>query len=287
MQVSVLGFGGAEIGGLGNEPETVSRLLNEAIDQGLNVIDTAECYGDSEALIGKAVAGRRDEFHLFTKCGHSSGFEEPDWDLKMLAKSIDRSLERLQTDYIDLIQLHSCDEALLRQGDVIDVLLRAKEAGKARYIGYSGDNEEALYAVESGAFDSLQTSINVADQRCVDLYLKEAESRGLAVIAKRPVANVAWASEPAPDAYARPYWERLQALDYDFLTWALPDAVGFALRWTLAQPAVGTAIVGTSRPGRWAANAKALNAGPLSSAEVEAIRARWQEVGPAEWIGKR
>ena len=74
MQVSVLGFGGAEIGFEGRPAETVvGRLLTDALDAGLNVIDTAECYLDSEELIGQAASGRRKDFHLFTKCGHPGG----------------------------------------------------------------------------------------------------------------------------------------------------------------------------------------------------------------------
>ncbi len=161
MEVSVLGFGGAEIGFEKATPETVERLLGSALDAGLNVIDTGECYGSSEELIGQAVSHRRGDFFLFTKCGHASGFDLPDWDLTMLEQSINRSLERLRVDCLDLVQLHTCSEEMLRQGDVIGVLERARAAGKTRFIGYSGDNNAALYAVECGAFDTLQTSINI------------------------------------------------------------------------------------------------------------------------------
>lgn len=128
MQVSVLGFGGAEIGQ--SDQKTVDRLLHSAIDAGLNMIDTAECYGHSEELIGKALSGRRDDYYLFTKCGHASGLDYPDWDPVMLEQSIDRSLKRLQVDHVDVIHLHSCSEEILRQGAVIEVLKKAKEQGK-------------------------------------------------------------------------------------------------------------------------------------------------------------
>src|SRR5665647_2693021 len=138
MHVSVLGFGGAEIGFGEISLSIVDRLLGNALDAGLNVIDTAECYKASEELIGQAVKHRRKDYYLFTKCGHAAGIDAPDWDPKMIAQSIDRSLERLQTDYVDLIHLHSCSEEILRDGEVISVLKRAQEAGKTRYIGYSG-----------------------------------------------------------------------------------------------------------------------------------------------------
>ena len=102
MRVSVLGFGGAEIGFEKAEPEAVARLLGEALDAGLNVIDTAECYIDSEELIGQAVAGRRPDFYLFTKCGHPERPGDGDWRPESLLASIERSLKRLQTDRVDL-----------------------------------------------------------------------------------------------------------------------------------------------------------------------------------------
>ncbi len=276
LEVSVLGFGGAEIGFEGASDADVERLLHAALDAGLNVIDTAECYADSEEKIGRAVAGRRDDFHLFTKCGHSSGFEAPDWDLKMLAETIDRSLERLQTDRIDLVQLHSCDLETLKKGDVIRVLQQARDAGKTRLVGYSGDNEASAYAVDCGAFDTLQTSLNVADQAALPT-VERAVERGMGIIAKRPIANAAW-NEPAPDAYGRPYWERLQKLRYPGLDAAL------ALRWTLAQP-VHVAIVGTKNPDRWAQNAALLEGGALPFEALEAIEARWRETAEPDWIG--
>ena len=287
MQVSVLGFGGAEIGFEAAPQDDVDILLNAAIDAGLNVIDTAECYADSEAKIGAAVAHRRSDFFLFTKCGHSSGFEMPDWDPKMLAMTIDRSLQRLQTDCVDLVQLHSCSEAILRQGDVIEVLQRAKEAGKTRYIGYSGDTTDALYAVESGAFDSLQTSVNIADQECLTLTLPKALANGMGVIAKRPVANVAWRSgaNPPTNGYYQTYWERLKKLKYGFLT--DEDAVSTALRFTLSQAAVNVAIVGTKNPSRWVVNSEYAKKGPLSDSALLAIRNRWYEIATPEWVGQQ
>src|SRR5205814_2210670 len=163
-----------------------------------------------------------------------------------------------------------CSADVLRQGDVISVLQRARDAGKTRFIGYSGDREHALYAVQCGAFDTLQTSVSIADQQAIELTLPEAASRGLGVIAKRPIANAAWRYASRPDnGYHLPYWERLQALDYDFIRRDPQNAGGIALRFTLQQPAVCTAIVGTTRPERWLENAQALQAGPLPKEQVE------------------
>ena len=287
MLVSVLGFGGSEIGYQRVSGRAVARLLGGALDAGLNVIDTAECYEDSEELIGKAVAGRRQEFYLFTKCGHGRSFGNADWRPAALLKSIERSLRRLATDRLDLIQLHSCSLEQLRKGDVIAALERARERGWARWIGYSGDGEAARYAIECGRFDTLQTSVSIADQEALTLTLPLARERGLGVIAKRPIANVAWRYGRKPaEPYYQTYWTRLRALDYPFLRGAAGAAVGTALRFTLGAAGVHTAIVGTTRPERWRENAALLDAGPLSPDETGRIRARWREVAGASWVGQ-
>ncbi|HEX9818795.1 MAG TPA: aldo/keto reductase [Methylomirabilota bacterium] len=286
MHASILGFGGSEIGYERVGARTVARLLGGALDAGLNVIDTAECYEDSETLIGRALGGRRREVYLFTKCGHAGGWSRADWRPASLLSSIERSLRRLATDHVDLIQLHSCPLAELRKGDVVAALERARERGLARYIGYSGDGEAARHAVECGRFDTLQTSVSVADQQALDLTLPPARERGMGVIAKRPLANVAWryARKPA-EPYYQTYWSRLRSLDYDFLT-SKADAVAIALRFTLSAPGVHTAIVGTTKPERWQQNAALLAAGALPAAQLEAIRARWRRVAGASWEGQ-
>lgn len=284
---SVLGFGGSEIGYERASARTVAHLLGSALDAGLNVVDTAECYEDSEELIGKAIGARRREVYLFTKCGHPGGWSRANWRPKSLLTSIERSLKRLRTDHLDLIQLHSCSLAELRKGDVIAALEQARERGWARYIGYSGDGEAARYAVECGRFDTLQTSVSVADQQVIDLTLPLARARNVGVIAKRPLANVAWRYARKPsEPYYQTYWSRLRRLDYAFLREAPDTAVGTALRFTLAVPGVHTAIVGTRQPERWQQNAALLAAGALPPKEFEQIRSRWRETANDTWDGQ-
>ena len=287
LPVSVLGFGGAEIGYEGASLKAVEALLGRALDAGLNVVDTAECYFESERLIGRAVGHRRGEFFLFTKCGHDQGLGLTEWTPRLIEASVERSLRLLRTDRVDLLQLHSCDEKVLGKGEVIATLERLRDAGKARFLGYSGDGQAALAAVRTGRFDALQISLSVADQEAIGLVLPEAGARGLGVIAKRPVANAAWRSGERPaDAYHHPYWERLGKLDYPFLKRPLATAIGTALRFTLAVPGVSTALVGTKTPGRFEENAALLSAGPLSPAEFDAIRARWASVAQKGWAGQ-
>lgn len=285
MKASVLGFGGSEIGYQRVSARTVARLLGSALDAGLNVIDTAECYDDSEVLIGKAIGTRRRECYLFTKCGHAGGWGRADWRPPSLLRSLERSLKRLVTDHVDLIQLHSCSLAELRRGDVIDALESARARGLARYIGYSGDGAAARYAVECGRFDTLQTSVSIADQEALELTLPLARDAQMGVIAKRPLANVAWRYTRRPDSYYADYWTRLRTLEYPFLR-EPHTAVATALRFTLSVPGVHTAIVGTTKPDRWGENAALLDAGALPPAEFDRIRARWREAADASWEGQ-
>ena len=289
MQVSVLGFGGAEIGFEEADESTVESLLHGALDAGLNVIDTGECYRDSEELIGKTASRRRGEYYLFTKVGHPHGMESAaSWSQDSILQSIERSLRRLKTDRLDLVHLHSCSENILREGEAISALQKACERGYTRYIGYSGDSHAAHYAVECGAFDSLQISVSIADQEAIELTLPLARERKIGVIAKRPIANAAWKTGHKPvSSYHHTYWERLRKLDYPFLRDGdLERSAATALRFTLSVPGVHTAIVGTRNPERWKENANMLEAGPLNQEEFDAIRQRWDDVAPVTWIGQ-
>lgn len=277
MRVSQLGLGCHEMSGASQEQ--VARVLHAALDVGVNVIDTAECYGHSEETIGYALGNRRNSCYLFTKCGHSSGFDLPDWHPRLLEQSIERSLKRLQTEYLDVVQLHSCTEQILKRGEVIEVLQRAREAGKVRYLGYSGDRQSALYAVKSGAFDTLQTSINIADQEAIDFTVSKAKEQHMGVIAKHPIANAVWKAGQKPrNTHLQVYWERLNTLKYNFLSKDFQDSLSIALRFTLTVPGVDVAIVGTTNPEHFQSNAALLSAGPLPQKLFEEIRTRWNTV---------
>jgi len=295
MNVTLLGFGGAEIGYEKTSPEIVGKILNAALDAGLNVVDTAECYIDSEVQIAEAIGHRRKEYYLFTKCGHAveEAGRDADWSKEGVLKSIERSLKRLKTDAVDLLQLHSCSLDELKKGDCIEGLETAKKQGKTRYIGYSGDSKAARYAIESGRFDALQTSVNIVDQESIDLLLPLAKEKEMGVVAKRPIANAVWRNDEEPHSgYHLEYWKRLRELKYDFATGEKRKVegpagpAGIALRFTAMQPGVHVLIVGTSKPERWKQNAALLEAGPLDEKVVGAIRARWKETAKPDWIGQ-
>lgn len=307
MFVSVLGFGGAEIGFNKVDLREAKKLFNHLLETGINVIDTAPMYDGSEELIGKSISHRRNEYYLFTKVGNPANptglkadirwnLEEAkqatanDWKTKTLEQSIDRSLKRLRTDYVDVIHLHCCSEYLLKQGEVIEVLQKAKKNGKTRYIGYSGDDTDALYAIQLGIFDSLLISINIADQQAIEMIIPKAIKNGTGIIAKRPIANRAWYYKEKPEniyfGYYLSYWERLKKLNYDFLQSDIKSSISIALRFTLSISGVNTAIVGTTKHSRFGENADMLKYGLLDNNQIEAIRNRWQEVAQSDWVGQ-
>lgn len=289
MKVGVLGFGGSEIGYQGATEETAGKVLNEALDAGLDVIDTAECYMESEELIGRTVAKRRGEYYLFTKSGHPDGtFDDRGWSKSSILATLDRSLKRLRTDRVDLLQLHSCSLEFLERGEVIEAMEEARKAGKTRYIGYSGDSDAALFAVKTGRFDALQISVSMADQEAIDRVLPESASRGMGVIAKRPIGNAVWGLAEKPRMeYHHEYWKRFRELDYPELATDRSAAVGLAMRFCLSVPGVHTAIVGTQKPGRYTENVRMLESGTtLDSKTFEEIRARWRERARPDWVGQ-
>jgi len=310
VEVSVLGLGTAEIGFEEVAERTLDAIFGVAFDMGINVIDTAAMYGDSEEKIGRALRGRRSQCFLCTKCGRYApsrrsilGFYERahwqaqrlmrsvdeqesfDWRPHILEWNIDQSLRRLGVDCIDVILLHSCSEETLRRGMVIEVLHRARQAGKVRYIGYSGDGLAALYAIQCRQFDVLETSINIADQEAVDLTVPLAIQHGMGVIAKRPIANGLWKSRHRPEFDGNhAYWDRLRELQYDFLQDG--RALETALRFTLSVSGVHTAIVGTANPAHLRQDAESAGAGILAKDQFDAIRARWKKVARPDWVGQ-
>lgn len=277
LKVSRLGVGLAEI--RSSEVSRVTDVLNTALDAGINFLDTSACYGDSEALIGQAVSDRRDEFILATKAGHvSGGYLGEAWTPETVRDSIDRSLKRLRTDHLDIVQLHTCSVEVLERGEVIEVLQQAKQAGKTRAIGYSGDNEGALWAVESGHFDTLQTSFNLMDQNARLKLFEPAVAQNMGIIAKRPIANGAWGASSAPSSYAADYFERAQTMaSLGPIPNAPDNRILLALGFTLAHEAVDTAIVGTQNPEHMRTNiAWVENRLPIAEKAVAAFHERFE-----------
>lgn len=282
MQVTRLGFGLSEIGSADLSDAHPEEVLNAALDAGINFLDTAACYGLSEELIGNAVSARRSEFYLATKAGHVvAGYQGEEWTAQTIRDSIDRSLQRLKTDQLDLVQLHSCSVAVLERGEAIGALQEAQREGKTRYIGYSGDNDAAEWAVRSGLFDTLQTSFNLVDQKARFKLFAEAKAQGMGVIVKRPIANSAWGAVESPSGYADGYFERAQRMRAaEPLPDAPADRIALALGFTLTHDAVDVAIVGTKTPKYMRSNVELVEGGlPLTEATVAELHRRFENLG--------
>ena len=288
LTISRLGAGLAEIGfelTLAEEAQA-AQVLNTALDSGINFLDTAACYDISEEVIGRTIAHRRHEYILSTKCGHvTGGYEGEAWTAQAVRDSIERSLKRIKTDHVDVVHLHSCDLEVLERGKVIQELQEAKQAGKTRYIGYSGDNEAAEWAVKSNLFDVLQTSFNLVDQRARLWLFPEAINKGMGIIAKRPIANGVWAAPKNPSDYAAAYFERAQAMKaVGPIPLAPENGILLALGFVLAHEAVDTAIIGTRNPRHMQENiARVETALPIASEAVEELRRRFESMGQ-DWI---
>jgi hypothetical protein len=293
LQVSRLGLGLSEIGQILSmeDLDQAGRVINTALDNGVNFLDTAACYGIAEEIIGKTVSHRRDEYVLETKAGHvTGGYGGEAWTAKTIADSIDRSLERMQTDHLDVVVLHSCSVEILERGEVIRALLDARDAGKTRFIGYSGDNENAEWAVTSNDFEVFQTSYNMTDQKVRKGVLQEAESRGMGIVAKRPTANAVWgaAQNPSPyhhiPHYSEEYFRRAQEMQaLGPIPGAPEDRIHLSLGFTLARPEIDVAIVGTLNPDHMASNLRLMESGvELDPGVVEELYRRFDRLG-ADW----
>ena len=296
LKVSRLAFGAGPIGYLGSDPAEASRILNLLLDRGVTVIDTAAAYLGSEELIGQAVGHRRDEYVLLSKCGRKvEGLEGEDWSAQLVAATVDRSLRRLRTDHLDVMLLHSCRKEVLERGEALGALARAREAGKIRFAGYSGDNEAAALAVDLPHVDVLMCSLNLCDQVNLDQALLMAAKAGTGVVAKRTVANAAWKPLEAQRGvyvdYVRPYVERFQAMGLDPRELGFPGPESWmeiALRFTLAEPAVHVLSVGTTSLANAEANLNLLEAGPLPPDAADRIRQAFRDArerGGVAWPG--
>ena len=290
LMVSRLGYGLSNLGrGVEEEASAAEagRALNLALDKGINFLDTAACYENSEETIGHFISHRRGEYLLATKCGHATGgLQGEPWEAETIRRSIERSLKRMRTDYVDLMQLHSCDLDVLKRGEAIEALEMARDAGKTRFIGYSGDNEDALWAIESGVFDALQVSLSLVDQLACRELLQAAEEKEMGIIIKRPVANGAWGVPASPSRYADHYFDRAQRmLELGPIPGAPEDRQLLAVGFVFAHPEVDTAIVGTRNPAHMQANIDLVeNRLPIAEEAVAELHHRFERLGK-DWKG--
>ena len=271
LRVSPLGFGAMHINDERTSEAEAGRLLNAVLDLGVNLIDTARGYGLSEERIGRHIAHRRQDFVLSTKVGY--GVEGvPDWTYDCIVQGVERALRLMRTDVLDIVHLHSCPLPTLEQGEVVRALQDCKAAGKLRVAAYSGDNAEVDFAIASGAFGALQTSISVCDQVNLPVRLPEARTLGLGVIAKRPLAGAIWRFASRPGEYAEgQYWDRWQAMGLASQL-AEVDVGELALRFVAFLSGVSSSIVGTGKLENFRRNLTAVEKGPLPADQQQLLR---------------
>ncbi|MBI1289642.1 aldo/keto reductase [bacterium] len=281
LTVSVLGLGASHIGADHVSDHEAETFLNQALDLGITLVDTARGYGRSEQRIGQFISHRRDEYILSTKCGYGIADVE-DWTPGCIARGIDEALRLMRTDYIDIMHFHSCDQWRLERGGIIEPLLRAVEHGKVRVAAYSGENKPRHWAIHNGSFRGIQTSINICDQRVLEADLPAAAEKRIGVIAKRPIANAFWRFEERPVGdYAEDYWLRAREMQ---LTPGVMPWDEAALRFTAFTPGVSSCIVGTSKLSNLRKNAEMVEAGPLDETSYRYFRDAFRRCDNG-WVG--
>lgn len=282
LRVSVVGVGTWQFGGEWGRTysqQEADSILGRAKELGINLIDTAECYGDhlSESLIGPSIAGSREDWIIATKFGHQfhRPFERTDaYDPQDVVKQLELSLKALRTDYIDLYQFHSGPDASFDQDVLWDTLQRQVEAGKIRHLGISiGSNRnihQTSRAAKVGA-EAIQVVYNRLDRGPEAEVFPSCQEQNLGVLARVPLASgflsgkyVPGTAFDATDVRSRRNQEDIDDMMREALRIQkeeVPAGVNmaaWALAWCLKHPAVTTVIPGCKDAAQVEANAAAV-----------------------------
>ncbi|PZE20398.1 aldo/keto reductase [Paenibacillus xerothermodurans] len=282
LKVSVIGIGTWQYGGEWGKQfsqQEVDAILDQAQASGINLIDTAECYGDhvSESLIGNYVArGKREDWVIATKFGHrfTENFSrEQLWSASDVIKQLDDSLQALRTDYVDIYQFHSGTDEAFDNDELWTVLQKQVEAGKIRHLGTSiGSNANLHQTAASTKVNSkvIQVVYNRLDRKPEERVLPSCEEQDLGVLARVPLASGYLSGKYKPGAEfgkndVRHRHDREQTLHkleevekirknevpegIDMATWALA--------WCLKHPAVTAVIPGCKSAEQVISNAAA------------------------------
>ena len=307
-KVSEIGFGAWAIGGSWGEVEETdaAAALEAALDAGVTFIDTADVYGDgrSERIVAKVLKGRgRPDVFVATKAGRRLPAQAvAGYTYENLSGWIDRSLKNLEVETLDLVQLHCPPTDLYYHPEAFDALDRLKREGKIRDYGVSVERiEEGLKAIEYPGVVSVQIIFNIFRQRPAGLFFDVAKARGVAVIARVPLASGLLTGKlTANSTFAasdhRQFNRHGEAFDVGETFSGVPYEVGLAaverirplvkgdatmaqvaLRWILMFDAVTAAIPGAKNAAQARANAEAAELAPLSDADMKALQAVYDE----------
>jgi aryl-alcohol dehydrogenase-like predicted oxidoreductase len=289
--VTILGYGAMELRGQPRGPEidddTADRLLNAVLDGGINLIDTSPDYGRSEELIGTYLSHRRDEFFLASKCG--CPIETPadapppyphDYSKQNVRAAVERSLRRLRTDRLDLVQVHmSPSVATLDENGTIEELNDLRAEGKVRFIGMSGILPNLPGHIAMNVFDAFQIPYS-AVQRDHENLITEAVDKGAGTLIRGGAARGAaseeknWSNGPLTQepGLGQRNWETSGV--EDLINEAGIGRQEFILRFTLSHPGLSTTIVGTANPEHLASNIAVAEQGPLPADLYEEAKKR-------------
>ena len=270
LQVTQLGYGSMGLRG----PRTwgvrvvsdseADVFLNAVLDAGINFIDTAPDYGVSEERIGQFIASRRSEYILATKCGcdyqqHDDHLEViHTWTRDVLLRNLETSLERMQTDCIDLMQFHGGDAETIKCAGLVETLLEFKAQGLIRFIGSSNSIPNLQGMIELDVFDTFQIPYSCLAPSHHDLITAAADT-GAGIIIRGGIAH------GGPDAeIQRPALnDAWTAAGLDDLLSEEMNRAELILRYTLSHPHCHTTIVGTCNHDHLAENVRTLDKGPL------------------------
>ncbi len=301
-KVSPISFGAWAIGGSWGTVSDADAVaaLNRAIDLGVNFIDTADVYGDgrSERLVAEVLRSRREHVYVATKAGRRlSPHTAEGYNRENLTAFVDRSLKNLQTDAIDLLQLHCPPNEVYYMPEVFGILDDLVLQGKIRFYGVSVEKvEEGLKSLEYPGVQTVQIIFNIFRQRPAELFFEQATRRGTGIIGRVPLASGLLTGKLRPDttfeeddhrAFNRhgeefdrgetfagvDYEEGLRAVDE--LRAVVPDGMTmsqFALRWILMFDAVSTVIPGAKDAQQAEENVKAGEFPPLSQDTMLAVQ---------------
>jgi len=300
-KVSEISFGAWAIGGAWGTVDDKESLaaLHAALDGGVNFFDTADVYGDghSEWLLAKLKKERKEKFYVATKAGRRLPKQTPEgYSHANLASFVERSLRNLDTDTIDLLQLHCPPTEVYYMPEVFGSLDELVRAGKLRYYGASVEKvEEALKAIEFPGVQSVQIIFNIFRQRPAELFFAEAQKRKVGILARVPLASgllsgkITRERKFAKDDHRNfnrhgeefDRGETFAGVDFETGLNAVEELKAFvppgatlaqlALRWILEFSALTCAIPGAKRPAQVAENIAASDLKPLSKPALKKI----------------
>jgi aryl-alcohol dehydrogenase-like predicted oxidoreductase len=265
--------------------ESAERLLVRALELGVTLLDTARAYGDSEAIIGKALAARRSEFTLATKVTAAPG------DPQRVRESVEASLRALRTDVLDIVQIHCTPKETEPDPTTTEVLLECRDRGWIRFLGVSvyGD-EVALAALQSGHFDVLQVAYNALDRRVAQRLLPAAGDAGAGVLARSVLLKGALTARYVYlDDSLAPLKAQVRQLEViaSRESMRLPE---LAYRYVWGDPRVHCALSGATSLSELETTMDWASRGPLPAHVVSEIGAlemlSEQQLSPAHWTIK-